>query len=87
MMKALQCLRALLTRDPRLKSFPIRIWGDSQLIIRHMLGLYRKPGKVRIYEAVEYARSFRKEFKNVAFRHTTRDLNKVPDEMARLSLE
>ncbi len=87
MMKALQCLRALLARDPRLKSFPIRIWGDSQLIIRHMLGLYRKPGKVRIYEAVEYARSFRKEFKNVAFRHTTRDLNKVPDEMARLSLE
>ena len=52
-----------------------------------MLGLYRKPGKVRIYEAVEYARKFRKEFKHVAYRHTPREFNKVPDEMAKIALE
>lgn len=30
----------------------VRIWGDSQLVIRHLLGIYKKPSKIRVYDAI-----------------------------------
>lgn len=48
---ALECLECLKQRNPAL-DLPIRVWGDSQLLIKHLLGVFKKPSKVRIYEAV-----------------------------------
>ena len=51
MKDALECLQHLKERNPHL-DVPIRVWGDSQLLIKHLLGTFKKPSKVRIYEAV-----------------------------------
>jgi ribonuclease HI len=82
---ALECLEFLKARNPALELL-VRIWGDSQLLIKHLLGTFKKPSKVRIYEAVQAAREMKKRVKRVSYRHTKRDLNKVPDDMARRAL-
>ncbi len=56
-------------------------------MIKHLLGVFKKPGKVRIYEAVQAARDWRRQWGKVSYRHTKRELNTVPDDMARRALE
>ena len=82
MAQSLTCLDELRQRRSEL-CLPVRLWGDSQLIIRHLTGVYKKPSKVRIYEAVETAKKMRRRWKELAVRHLPRDLNKVADDMAR----
>ena len=82
---ALECLEYLKARNPAL-SLPIRVWVDSQLIVKHLLGIYKKPSKARIYEAIEVAKTIKRQVKFVSYRHTRRELNAVPDDMARRAL-
>jgi hypothetical protein len=55
-------------------------------MIKHLIGVFKKPGKVRVYETVAKAQECKFKWKNVAYRHTGRDFNKVPDDMARRAL-
>ena len=70
-----------------LPDLPIRVLGDSQLIMRFMLRIYRQPRKPFLYEVVQ---DVRKLIKNnnlrVAFRHVPRRLNSIPDAMCRAAL-
>ena len=54
MLDALECLESLRQKNPSLR-LPVRLWGDSQLVVKHLLGIFKKPGKVRIYDAVARA--------------------------------
>jgi ribonuclease HI len=65
---------------------PVRIWGDSQLIIRHLLGIYKKPSKIRVYDAIQKVKALKRKWKHTSYRHLARDLNKVADDMARRAL-
>lgn len=65
---------------------PVRIWGDSQLIIRHLLGIYKKPSKIRVYDAVQKVKTLKRKWKHTSYRHLERELNKVADDMARRAL-
>ena len=56
-------------------NLPVRIWGDSQLIIRHLLGIYKKPSKIRVYDAVQKVRALKRRWKHTAYRHLDRELN------------
>ena len=51
-----------------------------------MLGIFKKPSKVRVYEAVTRAKELKREWKKLAVRHAPRHLNQVPDDMARRAL-
>ena len=51
MMEALNCLEQFRRESPQL-AVPVRVWGDSQLIIRHLVGIYKKPSKARVYQAI-----------------------------------
>lgn len=83
--EAILCLEQLARKQPRLKG-AVRIWGDSLLTIRHLIGVYKKPSKARVYDAITRAKDFRRRWKMVAFRHLPRNLNLVADDMARRSL-
>ena len=85
MMEALNCLDELRRRHPEL-DLPVRVWGDSQLIIRHLVGIYKKPSKVRVYQAIERAKELRRKWNHIAYRHIERGFNAVPDDMARRAL-
>ncbi len=56
------------------------------MLIKHLLGTFKKPSKVRIYEAVQAAKAVKRRVKRVSYRHTKRELNVVPDDMARRAL-
>ncbi len=45
----MSCLEGIIEAEPHYAKMPVRIWVDSQLIIRHLLGIYKKPSKVRVY--------------------------------------
>ena len=65
----------------------VRIIGDSQLIIRFMLGVY-KPRKASIYAKVAQIKELAKQFNlRPAYRHVLRALNTVPDSLCRMALE
>ena len=64
----------------------MRIWGDSQLIIRHLQGIYKKPSKIRVYDAIQKVRALKRRWKHTAYRHLERELNQVADDMARRAL-
>ena len=52
MRDTIHCLQALVNSHPDLR-LPVRIFGDSQLLIRFMLRIYKKPQQHTIYWAVE----------------------------------
>ena len=49
--KAIACLAHLQQQQPELR-LPARVFGDSQLMIWFLTGVYKKPGKASIYEAL-----------------------------------
>ena len=83
---ALQCLSRITNKFDKLS--PVRVFGDSQLMIRFATRLYKKPHRQTIYWAIEdVKRTESKLCQPVAYRHVTRDANVVPDDMARRALE
>ena len=84
------CLEALreLARLQDLKTpnlaAPIRVLGDSQLILRMLLGVYKKARKPSLYIAIESVRALcRERGWRVAFRAVPRQMNAVADDMCR----
>ena len=52
MQDAVNCLQSLIDSCPDLE-LPVRIFGDSQLLIRFILWIYKQPQQHTIYWAVE----------------------------------
>ncbi len=68
--------------------YPIRVIGDSHLIIRFLLGIYKKTSKAEIYEALRKGREALRECDvPVSYRHVPRRWNGVADHMCRVALE
>ena len=64
------------------------MFGDSQLMIRFITRLYKRPQRHSIYWALEDVRRAEATLRQpVAYRHITREANTVPDDMARRALE
>ena len=62
----------------------MHIFGDSQLIIKWHLGLFKKIGKRTIYQSIQGAKNLIKQHRIVAsFRNIPRGLNDAADDMAR----
>ena len=53
--EAVACLRRLQIWRSDLR-LPVRVFGDSQLLIRFLTGIYKRPNKNSIYDALEEAR-------------------------------
>lgn len=84
---AMQCLARLRRSRPEL-NLPARVFGDSQLMIRFMTRLYKRPQRHTIYWALEDTRRAESSLQQlVAYRHVTWEANTVPDDMARRALE
>lgn len=87
MRDAVQCLARLRRDRPGLRR-PARVFGDSQLMIRFATRLYKRPQRQTIYWALEDVRRAESSSPQpVAYRHVTREANKVADDMARRALE
>ena len=87
MRDSVQCLAKLRRTRPELGS-PVRVFGDSQLMIRFITRLYKRPQRHTIYWALEEVRRAEGQLKQpVAYRHVTREANQVADDMARRALE
>ena len=87
MRDAVQCLAKLRRTRPELE-LPVRVFGDSQLMICFITRLYKRPTRHTIYWALEETRRADASLKQpVAYRHVTRDANSVADDMARRALE
>ena len=56
-------------------------------MIRFLTGVYKKPGKATIYEALQDVRKCARTLPHVAYRHVRREANFVADDMARRALE
>ena len=63
------------------------VFGNSQLIVRFLTGIFMKPGKASIYEALQEARRQARELPHVAYRHVKLAANVVADDMAWQALE
>ena len=86
MRDAIHCLQALVDSCPDLR-LPVRIFGDSQLLIRFMLRIYKKPQRHTIYWAVEDVKHTKRVLgRPVAYHHVMREANCVADNMARHAL-
>ena len=86
MRDALACLAEILPKHPELQH-PVRVFGDSQLLIRFMTRIFKKPSRHTIYWAIEEARRTERQLAGpVAYRHTPREHNQVADDMARRAL-
>lgn len=71
---------------PNLRA-PIRVLGDSQLVIRMLLGVYKKVRKPSLYIAIEGIRSIvRQQYWKVAYRAIPRQMNAQADDMCRRAL-
>lgn len=87
MRDAVECLARIRHKRPDL-GLPVRVFGDSQLMIRFMTRLYKRPSRQSIYWALEEVRKSERTLpKPVAYRHVTRVANQVADDMARRALE
>lgn len=87
MRDAVECLARIRPTRPDL-DLPVRVFGDSQLLIRFMTRLYKRPSRQSIYWALEETRKSERALrKPVAYRHVTRIANQVADDMARRALE
>jgi ribonuclease HI len=68
---------------PHLTDAPLRIFGDSQLVIKWHLGLFKKVGKASLYQQVHGAKDLIKRHRwTAAFRNVPRHLNAAADDMA-----
>ena len=66
---------------------PVRVFGDSQLLIRFMLRIYKRPQRHSIYWAIEDVKRTERDLGGpVAYRHVSREANVVADDMARRAL-
>jgi len=83
--QGMQRVVALLEKG-HLKRRPIRVLGDSQLLIRFLLGIFKKPRKPSLYQAVKEVKElvYRGRLR-VSYRHVPRDLNTQADAMCRLA--
>ena len=55
-------------------------------MIRFLTGIFKKPGKASIYEALQAVKQRARELPHVAYRHVRRAANVVADDMARRAL-
>ena len=86
MWDAIHCLQTLVDSRPDLR-LPVRIFGDSQLLIRFMLRIYKKPQQHTIYWVVKDVKQAERSLGvPVVYRHVTREANCVADDMARQAL-
>ena len=82
MRDAVHCLQALVDARPDLR-LPVRIFGGSQLLIRFMLRIYKKPQRHTIYWAVKDIKQAERTLGGlVAYRHVMQEVNCVADDMA-----
>ena len=80
------CLQSLIDSRPDLR-LPVRIFGDSQLLISFMLWIYKKPQRHTIYWAVEDVKQAERTLRGpVAYRHVTQEANCIADDMAHQAL-
>ena len=87
MRDAVQCVSRLKRKGADLDR-PVRVFGDSQLMIRFITKLYKRPTRHTIYWALEEIRRAEGFIRQpVAYRHVTREANAVADDMARRALE
>lgn len=83
-LEALRELAALQHKGHPNLSAPIRVLGDSQLVIRMLLGVYKKIRKPSLYVCVEGIKGLVREKRwNVAFRAVPRQMNAQADDMCR----
>ena len=72
---AMAALADLLPSHPHLRH-PVRVFGDSQLIIRFATRIYKKPGRHTTYWALEEVKRLESVIKKpVAYRNVPRDVN------------
>jgi ribonuclease HI len=65
----------------------VRIFGDSQLVIKWHLGLFKKTSKPSLYQTVEGAKSIIRQRRwKPTFRNIPRTLNGAADDMCRRAL-
>ena len=65
----------------------VRVLGDSQLVVRHLLRLYKCSAKPTLYLPIEGTKSLvRKRGWKVAFRYVPRVINGPADDMCRRAL-
>ena len=82
MRDAVHCLQTLVDSRPDLR-LPVRIFGNSQLLIRFMLRIYKKSQRHTIYWAVEDVKRAERTLGGpVAYHHVTREANCIADDMA-----
>ena len=82
MWDAVHCLQSLINSRPDLR-LPVRIFGNSQLLICFMLQIYKKPKQHTIYwviEDIKYAKWILD--RPVANHHVTWEMNCIADNMA-----
>ncbi len=81
-----KALIAALQEAQKLGARKIAIRGDSQLVIRQMLGQYRvkNPGIKPLYEQ---AVSLTRQFDQVSFTHNLRHKNELADKLANLAMD
>lgn len=66
----------------------IRVFGDSQLVIKWLLGLFKKANKASLYRCVEEIKQMiRKQAWPCTFRNIPRVLNSAADDMCRRARE
>jgi len=67
---------------------PVRVLGDSQLVIRHLLRLYKRSAKASLYLTLEGTKALvRRRGWKVAYRYVPRELNGPADDMCRRARE
>ena len=72
---AMAALADLLPSHPHLRH-PVRVFGDSQLIIRFATRIYKKPGRHTTYWALEEVKHLESVIRRpVAYRNVPRDVN------------
>ena len=85
-LEALRELARLQDRGRECLDAPIRVLGDSQLIIRMLLGVYKKVRKPSLYINVEGIKGLvRSRRWKVAFCAVPRQMNAQADDMCRLA--
>ena len=55
-------------------------------MIRFLTGIFKKPGKASIYEALQAVKQRTRELPHIAYRHVRRAANMVADDMAQRAL-
>ena len=86
MQDAVHCLQTLVDSRPALR-LPVRIFGDSQLLICFMLQIYKKPQRHTIYWAVKDVKRTERVLGGlVVYHHVTWEANCIADDMAHCML-